>query len=270
MNHPTSLHFSLAGVSGLELETRGVYSAAMLASGLPFVLEGKVRDGKPMSARLEFVGPPAGWSLDLTSTGCVAREDSLLRSTLEACAGMRQTPLRLIARHEEVEGEVLLTDPWHWPLDHDCWPLLAAFVLPHDGAVARLKADLGARPMSLESVFALFANFATIEHHDPEVVRTRSGTALQLIRPPWRLLSDLGRLRGAGTCLDLALFAAALLESSGRAPLLLFALDDDGYPCHAMIACWREMGQRYRPIAGRAATGNLVAVFYLRGAQNNL
>lgn len=246
MKPPAAVHLSLIDSRGPEVEARAVYSAAMLAIGMSFVLSARAGEGEASTARLESSAPAIGWTLDFTPTSCVVREDATARPALEACAGMRKVRLRLLARQDAVEDEVTLVDPWHWPLDAESWPLLAAFVLPHDGTIARLQPKSGR--LELDRLFERLGSHATIDYQEPQVMRTRQGAAVQALRPPWRLISDLARLRGAGSCLDLSLLAAGLLESSGRMPLLLFVLDDEGYPRHAMIACWREPGRRFRPI----------------------
>lgn len=239
----------LETVSGVEIGLRPAYSAVMLAAGLPLVVEIRAAADTPtISARLEAVGVPLGWTLDISGSNCRTREDSSLRPALEALVGMRSVPMRLLARGECQEAEITLVGPWCWLLESDAWPLIASFVLPHDGIVSRLRADLRGETRGLRAVHEVFERRTELAYAGPQMLRTASGVSFQVVRPPWIVFRDLPRAAGAGHCLDLSLLAAGVLEASGQFPLVLFVLDDQGYPIHALIGRWRDGGRRYRPL----------------------
>lgn len=195
--------------------------------------------------------------------------DPTLRPALEALTGSRRTLVRLTMGHSIAETEITLHDAWRWPLLAESWPLVASYVLPHDGVVLRLLAEAraGGTLPPLEALYEVLRGRRQIVWTPPAITRTTEGVTLQILRPPWRLLSDVQNWRGQGSCLDLSLLLAGGLEAAGEAPLVVFLLDGSGFPEHALVGIWRDGGHRFRPLLRGAELKALVAEGLIRAVE---
>lgn len=283
----TRLPLAMPGDPGLEVEVRRVYSSALQHLGIPFVSSAGAKSATPHAARsaqISVDGLTPTWKIVFPQMGSEGevelKGESPIHPGLDSLVGVRAATVRLVNDDGVTTTETALVEPWHWPLHAGTWPLLAAFVLPTDGVVRSVVAGAlqraGAQVAgcvvpapasnSLEFLFEYLRDQWEISLSIPEVTWAGNGVPLQILRAPHRVLFDLARERGAGTCLDLTLLFAGCLEASSQAPLLLFRLDPDGMPLHAWVAIWVDQARRYRPLLGdvdvrrRIRKGEMVAV----------
>lgn len=253
------IRLSVPSAGRLEIDLRSVYSATLLHAGVPLVA-GAHSEHEPGTdpLRLDLEAFGTGWRLEATSAAdWNLVPDANLRSVLEGVTGMRRARIRLSGTRESTsaETEISLHDAWHWPLLPDLWSVVAAHVLPHDGVVLRLLSDCRdhtALP-DLRDVFEVLRTTREIRSTPPAVTRTPEGVTVQVIRPPWCVIGD--TLRGQGSCLDLSLLVAGVLEAAGQAPLVLFFLDADGHPEHAIPGMWKDGSRRFRPFLTSGEVG---------------
>ena len=147
-----------------------------------------------------------------------------------------------------VDGDSRLGQPIEcWLLPHNEWSTLpehqralATFVLPNHPAVAAIAAEItttvdpeAPAEQLLAALFELLSERWQLTYRlEPPHWATDS----QKVRLPHAVLLDDGGHRGEGTCLDLALLAAACLENLGLQPLV--AVLDLGEWWHAVVGCW--------------------------------
>lgn len=258
------LPLSVTSHCRLDLGIYPVYSASMLHARIPLAATGSAGvgpAGKSVHARLEIVSLHAGWSIDGNPSAPAMAADSALRTALESVTGACRASVRLTMGRSAAETEISLHEAWHWPLLSSAWPMIAAYVLPNDGVVLRLLADARARGTHapLRDAYEVLREQRRITWSPPAVTRTREGITLQILRPPWRLLNDLDRLRGQASCIDLSLLIAGELEAAGEAPLVALLLDSSGYPEHALVGAWRGGGRHFRPILRGPDVKTLIA-----------
>jgi hypothetical protein len=232
----------------LEVGIQPVYSAAMHHAGMHLPVEVSIEPPiKRIHARLEIDSLHVGWSIGGTGAAPAISADSALRPALEAITGSRRATVRLTMARSVAEVEITMHEAWRWPLLPEAWPMIAAYVLPHDGIVLRLLADARAHGphLPLDGLYGVLHGHRAIDWAPPALERTAEGITLQVLRPPWRIA---GEGRGQASCLDLSLWVAGALEAAGESPLILFILDRSGFPEHAMVGNWRDGGQHFRPI----------------------
>lgn len=147
-----------------------------------------------------------------------------------------------------VDGDSRLGQPIEcWLLPHNEWSTLpehqralATFVLPNHPAVAAIASEItttvdpdAPAEQLLAALFDLLSERWQLTYRlEPPHWATDS----QKVRLPHSVLLDDGGHRGEGTCLDLALLAAACLENLGLQPLV--AVLDLGEWWHAVVGCW--------------------------------
>jgi hypothetical protein len=166
---------------------------------------------------------------------------------------------------EGTELWVLARDEWSTEPAHRT--TLAAFVLPEDEQVRKLKAtaepylvkatrgrarsfeDLGMSKkkgrslLVMQAFYELFQSEWNISYAPPRGTQVDS----QRIRLPHDLL-DPDRQTGQGTCIDLVLLMAAGMESAGANPVIVIQEVETGLQ-HALIACWKDDVEHANPLA---------------------
>lgn len=190
---------------------------------VPNLDPGEVRDlGRPIARS----SPENWWHLRSPVDMTVTVNDS---SEPEITTEMRPDRLRVL--------------PWdHWIHGADQGLSLVPFVLPGNDLVARIAAEIAvdvqvdaSHDVTAEAVFRHLAHEWTIAYrHEPG-----GGDAVaQRVRLPHEVFLDpIGR-RGYGTCLDLAIATAAILEALGARPLV--AIIDLPEGRHALVGCRAE------------------------------
>jgi hypothetical protein len=144
-----------------------------------------------------------------------------------------------------------------WSAAQANWASLAAFVLPNNPRAVEVAAEIsqqigtGAAPEQvLARIFAHFRDSWNLSYQFEPPTANGASTAVQKIRLPHQVLDPLRR-SGVGTCLDLAVLAAACLEHLHARPLI--AILDTGPVLHALVGCWRAGHSGVRPIcSGRS------------------
>lgn len=172
--------------------------------------------------------------------------------------------------------------PWCWTYSPEAAPILAAYVFPREPLVRTLVREAGALDGGLESLlrsgrpdaeracfkalYEALLDRGRILYRGPEEEALPGGARFQRVRPPREVLPEGGR-PGEGTCLDLALLLASLLEGAGLMPVVLLLGDKPGRPEHAVAGCW--LGGTPGPVASvtdaaflraETAAGRLLAV----------
>lgn len=266
------------GESRLVLVPPGV---SCLQSG-PLLLEITLRDStayaqitsrrsplEQLRIRNVSASPAALESLSVSIDG-LAREEFAPRSLapgecvelapprLENAAPALQSQVERVRRRVDVEMNATSLEEsdlglWclagnEWSYRPDWWPALASFVLPNHSAVTRLAAEASARAGDGDQgiLRALYDHFADDWRIEYRLEAPHFATDSQKIRLPDQILWDEAAHRGGGTCLDLALFMAAALESAGLQPLV--AIVDLGDTRHALVGCWNAPGPRLEPV----------------------
>jgi len=178
-------------------------------------------------------------------------------------------PARAILRVELHAGEnalkevdVTIVGLNAWPYEKAAVKCLAAFVYSRDPLVEKIvlqaenrlppecrarsfrdllmKNDGSAERKILESIYLFLSQQSEIEYADPSLERATSAQSqtFQMIRPPSRIfLSEPPMLAGKGTCIDIALLAAACLECAGVFPLVILTGREPFRPDHAFVGC---------------------------------
>ncbi|MCC7368986.1 MAG: FHA domain-containing protein [Chloroflexi bacterium] len=147
-----------------------------------------------------------------------------------------------------VDGDHQAVEPVEcWLLPHNEWSTLpehqsalATFVLPNHPLVAALATEVsaltdpnGPADSLLAALFEILSERWQVSYRlEPPHWATDS----QKVRLPHSVLLDDAARMGEGTCLDLALLAAACLENLGLQPLV--AVLDLGEWWHALVGCW--------------------------------
>ncbi len=121
---------------------------------------------------------------------------------------------------------------------------LVSFVAPGHERIVRAAAEIAAglavsatAEATAEAVFAyLSERWSLVYRHEPGGI----ARGVQRIRPPDEVLGDPVARRGQGTCIDLALVSAGILEALGACPSI--AVVDDGSVRHAIVGCRAARG----------------------------
>lgn len=155
-----------------------------------------------------------------------------------------------------LDGQPLRGDPvQYWVLAHNDWSYaddhrlsLAAFVLPNHPLIAEVALDV-ARAGSddpeaiLAAVYEHFAERWRLEYqYEPRHWHTTS----QKIRLPHQVLLQPERRLGQGTCIDLALLIAAVLEHLGLQAVIA-VLELEAWR-HAVVGCRRTPDAGLEPL----------------------
>ncbi len=120
----------------------------------------------------------------------------------------------------------------HWPHHPAARTSITCHVDPTDPALGRFWS--GAAPHSdLLSDFRRCADILASGYRLPHRLRLSNGATAQRVPTPTEIAQGQD-----GTCLDFSLLLAALHESSGGAPILVFSGGCEDRPDHAMVAAW--------------------------------
>ena len=134
-----------------------------------------------------------------------------------------------------------------WCYEPEWHSMLASFVLPNHSAVTRLAADVAAKARggSHEIPRLLFETLSSEWRLEYQLEAPNYETDTQKVRLPEQLLWDETARVGGGTCLDLALLMAGVLECAGLDPLIAIVELDDTR--HALVGHWNAPGARLEP-----------------------
>ena len=185
--------------------------------------ERRVLEAPPVTpdARALLARTRHSWQLGRLTVGCRA-------------ASMRVFGIRVLAFNEQC-----------WEAPH--WMLLAGFVLPNHPVVVRLASGVaGGSADPRQLLQQLYQHLATDWSLEYRFEPASPDANTQKIRLPHQILAEPQGWRGAGTCLDLAILIAAVLEHSGLQPLIAIAGPPEAR--HALVGVWRRNGPRLEPI----------------------
>ncbi len=228
----------LSPIEGLRL--RNTSSEEAVLEGLSFSIEGLATEEiAPRSlgagACVDLVPP----SFEAASRGLQTQSESMERTLRIEMNGVA---------HELRDPGLWCLAVNEWSCRPEWWPLLASFVLPNHPAVVEVasaaSASAGAEPRDL--LRGLFDRLAEEWRIEYRLEAPHYATDSQKIRLPDQLLWDGAARVGGGTCLDLALFFAAALESAGAQPLV--AIVELEASRHALVGCWNTPGPRLEPV----------------------
>ncbi|MBN1423252.1 FHA domain-containing protein [Candidatus Fermentibacteria bacterium] len=196
-----------------------------------------------------------------------------------------EVPLRL--RYEQLEGqvgrrratvEVALDDEvalvqgidilgFHeWPLHTAYRKSLACFVQPAHPSVTSVAAEAMGSLQMHELASASCQGFRILNGHGIREILKALYTTLrdrydikyvppdpgsesgsQTIRPPHRVMAGQRGRQGEGTCIDLALFLASVLEHVNVQPVVVVLRGDHRW-YHAVVGCWTTVSPRVEPV----------------------
>ena len=161
----------------------------------------------------------------------------------------------------EAEKHIMILGAWDWPWNNEYRKTIAAFV-PHQHEAVR-QIVLDARPylktmagtdsftdllrsgqkdsekLAVQALYCCLCEEYHILYENPKASRIPDTREIyQTVLSPDRIIPNLTKKQGKGTCLDLSLLFAACIEHIDLFPLLFFSTDSDHAIRHTFAGCW--------------------------------
>jgi len=193
------------------------------------------------------------------------------KAPLERLTQPDQFIVEVIPDSKEMEGDQKVVPAvgfYDWPVIPDAMPVLAAFVNSNNPVVEQIvfQAEKHSESYSFrellrtgtpdiekqvcERVYQYLKTECQIQYLLPKTHALQDNQIkYQTIRPAHRIFNrGPGDGKGAGTCLDLAILFAAILENIGLCPLIFLTGPDQDNPDHAFTGCWAGASPGSRPV----------------------
>jgi len=188
---------------------------------------------------------------------------------LEGCAGKKRAEI-----HVRINDDVVLRKNieilgfYEWPIHTAYRKSLACFVQPAHPVVTDIVAEATIH-LERQGFASSFANLLRSDHTEKasialmviyETLRDHydlkynaaapgSDARSQTIRPPHGIITHQKKRKGAGTCIDLAILLASVLEHVSLQPVIILQKRLDRQFYHALVGCWRHITPRLEPIS---------------------